>query len=154
MYRIFLAEHTGIKVFYKVFQSKFKPEFGLPRSDTCGTCDRYQSCLSSLDNPEKKRALTIQKEQHLRKADKFYELKRKYKLKARMDPENYTGLSFDYMQNLPLPHIRTNAVFYARQLWYFVFGIHKDGENSATMNCYHEAVGRKGQNEVASLLFH
>lgn len=118
---------------------------------TCGTCDQYQSKLASCDDPEEVRKLNIQKELHLKKADKFYELKRKCKLRAQA--ENFTCVSFDYMQNLPLPHIRTNAVFYARQLWLYVFGVHNDGNNNATMFSYDETVGRKWQNEVASLLF-
>lgn len=58
------------------------------------------------------------------------------------------------MQNLPLPHIRTNEVFYSIQMWYFVFGVHNEGNDAATMYCYDETVAKKGQNDVASLLFH
>lgn len=156
MYRMFLEEHPGAKssyrVYWKIFYTEFNLKFGLPRSDTCGTCDRYQS-KSGCDDPEEVKKLNIEKELHLIKAEKFYAIKRKYKLKARADPENFTCVSFDYMQNLPMPHIRTNAVFYARQLWLYVFGVHNDGGNTATMFTYDETVGRKGQNEVASLLF-
>lgn len=140
-------------MYWQIFHTEFNLKFGLPRSDTCGTCDRYESIVSGCDDPEDVRKLLTEKELHLMKADKFYEIKKKYKLKARADPENFTCMSFDYMQNLPLPHIRTNAVFYSRQLWYFVFGVHNDGNNTATMFSYDETVARKGQNEVASLLF-
>lgn len=159
MYKIFVEEHPSIKssyrVYWKIFYTEFNLKFGLPRSDTCGTCDRYQSkLLTSCDDPEERKKINIEKELHLIKAEKFYAIKKKYKLKARADPENFTCVSFDYMQNLPMPHIRTNAVFYARQLWLYVFGVHNDGGNTATMFSYDETIGRKGQNEVASLLFH
>lgn len=157
MYKIFIEEHPGIKssyrVYWKIFSTEFNLKFGLPRSDTCGTCDRYQVKLTCCDDPEEIRKINNEKELHLRKAEKFYEIKRKYKLKAREDPNNFICISFDYMQNLPVPHIRTNAVFYARQLWLYVFGVHNDGKNTATMFSYDETIGRKGQNEVASLLF-
>lgn len=63
-----------------------------------------------------------------------------------------TCISFDYMQNLPLPHIKTSDVFYARQLWYILFGIHDLGNDRAYMNVYDEMVGGKGQKNVTSML--
>lgn len=63
-------------------------------------------------------------------------------------------ICFDYMQNLPLPHIRDNLAFRCRQLWYYVFGVHNLKDNSASMYVYNESIAKKGQNEVTSLLFH
>lgn len=56
------------------------------------------------------------------------------------------------MQNLPLPHIRTGDVFFARQLWMYVFGIHDIGRNKVCMNLYLKSEGKKGQCDVTSLL--
>lgn len=58
------------------------------------------------------------------------------------------------MQNLPLPHIPSNPVFFSRQLWYYAFGIHDFETNAATMYSYHEGQARKGTNEVTSMLLH
>ena len=33
----------------------------------------------------------------------------------------------------PLPHIPSNAVFYARQLWYYVFGVHNLANDQVTI---------------------
>lgn len=57
------------------------------------------------------------------------------------------------MQNLPVPHLKTNAIFYARQLWHCVIGVHDLATSSkASMYTYHETIGKKGQNDVTSLL--
>lgn len=46
------------------------------------------------------------------------------------------GIVIDYMQNLPLPHIPVQEIFYLRQLWVFEFCIHnlKTG-NAAFYSC-------------------
>jgi hypothetical protein len=58
------------------------------------------------------------------------------------------------MQNLPLPHIPTNPVFFSRQLWYYIFGIHDLATNEAAMYTYHEGQAKKGANEVTFMLLH
>ena len=61
-------------------------------------------------------------------------------------------LSFDFKQNLPLPHIPTSDIFYLRQLWVYVFGLHNCGTNDASMYVWPESVARRGSNEVVSCL--
>ncbi|KAJ8879840.1 hypothetical protein PR048_020457 [Dryococelus australis] len=63
--------------------------------------------------------------------------KKKFRKQARAG--DIVCLSFDCMQDLPLPHLKTNAVFYSRS-------------DSVTMFTYHEGDGRKGSNEVTSML--
>lgn len=58
------------------------------------------------------------------------------------------------MQNLPMPHIKTGDVFYARQMWYYVFGIHDLADDSASAYVYPETVGKKGASDVTSLILH
>lgn len=155
MYRLFLEKHrinVSYKVYWSIFTTKFNIKFGLPRTDTCTMCDMFrQKIEASKDKQEEKKQEAL-KELHLRKAEAFYTLKRKWKQEARTNQA--TVISFDFMQNLPLPHIRTNTVFYARQLWYFVFGVHDFADDSASMYVYDESVGKKGQNDVTSHLFH
>lgn len=138
------------KAYWSVFKSKFNISFGLPRSDTCSICDQLMLQINAAKDLQIKQKLITEKTLHLAKADKFYEIKRNYKLRAKQG--ELTCLSFDYMQNLPLPHLRTGDVFFASQLWYYVFGVHDLGTSEATMFVYDETVGRKGQNDVTSLL--
>lgn len=56
------------------------------------------------------------------------------------------------MQNLPLLHLKTSSVFYSRKLGYNVSGIHNLGDDSVKMYRYCEHEGRKGPNEVTSMI--
>lgn len=155
MYRLFLEKYrinASYKVYWSIFTTKFNIKFGLPRTDTCTMCDMLRQKIEANEDEAEGKKLATQKELHLRKAEAFYSLKRKWKQEARTNKA--TVISFDFMQNLPLPHIRTNTVFYARQLWYFVFGVHDLSDDSASMYVYNEGIGKKGQNDVTSHLFH
>ena len=68
--------------------------------------------------------------------------------------DNIACVSFDFEQNLPLPHIPTNDIFYLRQLWLYVFGIHECGKNLGSMYAWPESVASRGANEVVSCLDH
>ncbi|VEN44384.1 unnamed protein product [Callosobruchus maculatus] len=153
MYKMFLNKYR-IKISYKeywsVFNTSFNIKFGLPRSDTCTICDRLMSQQNLCSNLEERRKIETERNIHLCRADKFYEIKRKCKLKAQQGL--IMCLSFDYMQNLPLPHIQSSEVFFASQLWYYVFGVHDLATNDATIFVYDETTGKKGQNDVTSLL--
>ncbi|CAH1958008.1 unnamed protein product [Acanthoscelides obtectus] len=124
----------------------------MPRTDTCSTCDSLIQKIAAAENDESRAPLLAEKELHLRKAKAFYDLKKKWQEKARNGEAMV--VCFDFMQNLPLPHIRDNLAFRCRQLWYYVFGVHNLKDDSATMYTYDETIAKKGQNEVTSLLFH
>lgn len=63
-------------------------------------------------------------------------------------------ISFDFMQNLPLPHILSNPVFDSRQLWFNVFSIPDLGIDDVSMYTYLENEAEKGANEITSMLLH
>lgn len=126
MHNLFLSEKTvkkvSYKVYWKVFIKKFKLKFGLPRSDAFGLCDHLTHEIVTAGNTEEETAL-----------------RKQYRNKARNNPDHYTCISFDYMQALLFPHIRTIEVFYSFQMWYFVFDIRDEGNNSASMYCCNES---------------
>ena len=70
------------------------------------------------------------------------------------ESENVGCLTFDFEQNLPLPHIPTNNNFYLRQLWVYVFGICDCNSNNASMYVWPESTTHRGSNEVTSCLHH
>ncbi|PSN29075.1 hypothetical protein C0J52_28073 [Blattella germanica] len=153
MHRMFLDSYhinVSYQVYWLIFSTKFNIKFGYPRSDTCSVCDSLQLSIVEASSDTEKCQYLTEKELHLARADKFFELKRLYKKKAASG--EMTFISFDFMQNLPLPHIRTCDVFYSRQLWYYVFGIHDIGKNQVFMNVYDELTGKRGQNNVTSML--
>lgn len=83
----------------------------MPRSDTCAKCDELEKKIENNDG-EFRNEILKEKQLHLKQANKFHELKKMYSVRARTGKVDM--LSFDYMQNLPLPHIPTGDVFYAR----------------------------------------
>lgn len=58
------------------------------------------------------------------------------------------------MQNLPLPNIPAQEIFYMRKLWLNVFCIHDLKANKATIYLYHEGKANKSPDEVCSLLLY
>ena len=97
--------------------------------------------------------MEIEHKLHLARAQEFTSKKRRLKLLASSSTD-ITVISFDFMQNLPLPNMVTNAVFYSRQLWYYVFGIHDLARNNVFMYSYYEGVAKRWQNDVTSMLLH
>ncbi|KAJ8883576.1 hypothetical protein PR048_015420 [Dryococelus australis] len=106
--------------------------------------------VTLADTQEESCILEKEKTLHLKRADAYRAAKKKYTLRVKQGSIHF--LSFDYMQNLPLPHITINVVFCSRQLWYNIFGVHNLGDDSVTMYSYCEHEGKKGPNEVTSML--
>lgn len=155
MHKLFLNEvkvNASYLVYYQVFKNEFNISFGMPRTDTCAKCDELTLKINSTVDIETKQKLIQEKDLHLRKAEKFRQIKNHYKLEARAG--KCMAISFDFQQNLPLPHIRTSDVFYKSQLWYYVFGIHDLADDSASMYVYTEDVAKKGANDVTSMILH
>lgn len=79
MYKIFCKENPAVKVSYKIywqiFTKDFKLKFGVPKSDTCGTCDHLMQKINLEVDIEKKVDLENKRKLHLHKAEKFYQLK-------------------------------------------------------------------------------
>ena len=61
-------------------------------------------------------------------------------------------LTFDMMQNLPVPTLTHNSMFYLRQMWVYNFGIHDCGANTATMCMWGEMLAGRGADEICSCL--
>ncbi|PSN53156.1 hypothetical protein C0J52_06268 [Blattella germanica] len=88
---------------------------------------------------------------HKRKSKKFYSVLREESSKGQVE-ENVLSLTFDFMQNLSLPKIPVQELFYLRQLTVNVFFITNIKTNKSSLYIYHEGNGRKGSDEVCSFL--
>ena len=64
------------------------------------------------------------------------------------EKENVIAVTFFYIQNLPVPHIPVQEVFYDRQLWIQDFGIHVMENNKVFFYSYYEGQAVKGSKEV------
>lgn len=89
---------------------------------------------------------------HKRRASKFFSKAKEITAKRQEHGSTIMGLSFDYMQNLPLPVVPVQKVFYFRQLWVYEFCVHNIKTAKATFCSYHEGQALKGPNEVTSFL--
>ena len=136
----------------KVFNEDFNLYFGQPKTDTCGTCEEFKVKLTSLQEGSlAKKKAQDDKAEHLRCAERFYadlhvdtELAKK--------SEHVRTISFDFQQNLPLPHLPVGELFYMQQMWLYVFGIHSCGDNDVAMYCWPETTAKRGSDEVVSSL--
>ncbi len=154
MYQLFKKKHPNVFASYytylKIFSTRFKLRFGRPKVDTCSTCEELNVKIKSkFLNETAKRSAVAEKMVHLRRANKFY-----VQLKTlRQDTSEDTAvISFDFMQNLALPHLPVQDTFYLRQLTISVFSIHNVKTGKSKYYVYHEGICGKGANEVGSFL--
>lgn len=168
MYKEKFPQHViSYEKYREIFNSKFNISFGYPRSDTCSFCDELKvevECLSdkikrcTADSKELKQlnealqALQTKKELHLRKADTFYARKRAARLEAQNNPKK-EAIAMDFAKNLQVPNITTNDTYYRRQLAFYMFNIHVLSSSEAIFYTYPEICGKKGADDVASMLF-
>ena len=143
-----------ILCFRKVFTEKFNIAFGYPRKDTCSTCDAFEIKLKAENlGAEEMAQLIREKELHVRKGQVFYDRKSTAGQKAKGRP-TFAALAFDFSKNLPAPNISTNDVYYRRQLSLYSFNVHSLPDDVVFFYCYDETMGKKGADDVASMLLH
>nr|CAD7429692.1 unnamed protein product [Timema monikensis] len=76
MFNLFKSKYPESKVllhtYRLIFREKFDLKFGLPRSDTCKTCDKYFIQMAAAHSEEEQKKLQVESELHHRKAEKAY----------------------------------------------------------------------------------
>lgn len=72
-----------------------------------------------------KTQLQQEKQVHIDKAALFYSDLKAISQESKINPE-VEVLSFDYQQNVPLPHVPCGDVFYKRQIWCYKFCIYSE----------------------------
>nr|CAI5821873.1 unnamed protein product [Callosobruchus analis] len=146
MYELFIKKWPDLDVKYeyylKYFNENYSLRFGRPQVDVCGECERLGTALKDPNlNDNAKRVHAAELMVHKRRAKKFYsQLEAITKLCN--EREDVCAISFDYMQNLPLPNIPVQEIFYFRQLWVYAFQVHNLKTNKGHFYTYHEATKR------------
>lgn len=169
MHKLYMEKYSENPISYeqyrKIFVSNFNISFGYPRSDSCSICDEFLAKLKVLEKEklldeahrckieQEKRRLTIDNEVHKKKAETFYERKRQARKRSRTS-NFFEAITLDYQQNLPMPNISTNDVYYKRQLSLYTFNIHTLSNGDSVFYIYPQITARKGANEVVSMLHH
>lgn len=170
LYEMFNTKYPDVQISYEsyrvIFNTEFNIAFGYPRSDTCSKCDEYIHKVKDIDlkiddnnnndtNMEEllqtRRSLEVENTVHLKRADVFYERKRKARQNAEKN-RNFEAICMDYQKNLPVPNKTTNDIYYKRQLTCISFNIHILSTKDSYFYCYDETVSQKGADDVASML--
>jgi hypothetical protein len=147
------ASTVKLSFYYKVFKNYFNLHFGRPQVDTCSECERLNIRIQSSGLNE--RAVMVAMAElnvHKKRAKKFYTSIQEVE-KLCKDKSDVMGLSFDFMQNISLPCIPVQEIFYYRQLSVFNFCIKNFKTNESRFYLYHDGIASKGPNETCSFLY-
>lgn len=148
-----LKQTVKYEYYLKYFNENYSLRFGRPQVDVCSECERLGTRLKDPNlNDNAKRVTAAELMVHKRRAKKFYtQIQNVTKMCA--ERNDVCGITFDFMQNLPLPQIPVQEMFYYRQLWVHAFQIHNLKDNSGHFYTYHEGQAYKGPNEVCTFLW-
>ena len=114
MYLLYLEKHepevkdSGDKpqmkewLYRKIFNEEYNPSFGYPRSNTCETCDLLNVTIQASKTDTEREEATSELAKHQEKASQGYSALQT-DAKASKDVRDKTLLTFDLMQNLPVP---------------------------------------------------
>lgn len=153
MYRLY-CERDGASLSLSKFCGIFKTlnlKFKKPKIDTCHKCDVLKAKIE-VSSEDERSALMQEQSDHHKEVDVAYESKKNDKEKA----DSNTSLKvfcFDLQQCLPTPFLRTSVAFYKRPLWTFNLTVHDCTNNQPVCYMWHEALAKRGGNEIASCVF-
>ena len=148
MWKLYVEKHLQNKVSYyfywTFFRDNFNYKFGRPQVDTCCMCEELNVKIKSprLNDAVKRRAVT-ELLVHNCKSRKFYAALQHEKSEEGKKEGHVISLSFDFMQNVFLPKIPVQDVFYLRQLTVNVFCINNIKTDTSTLYLYYEGEGMK-----------
>jgi len=137
--------------YYKVFTKNFNLSFGHPRQDVCSFCTQ-KLCQIKNEKDDIKEVLQIELKEHKAKS-KYFSKMLSFQLNDTIQ------ISFDMMQNQPLPKLSVTETFYSRQVWLYnlTFVINSENDQSKK-NCFLytwlETESGRGPNEIGSALIH
>ncbi|KAJ8895645.1 hypothetical protein PR048_000981 [Dryococelus australis] len=136
--------HTIIKYEYFVnyYKENYGYRFGHPQVYVCSTCDDLNMKIKSTTlNDNAKHTAAAELIDHKMRIQVTEMCRYKY---------DVAGIVFDFMQNLPLPAIPVQEMFYLCKLWHYVFCVHNIGDQKAMFYTYHEG----GPDDVCTMLNH
>lgn len=125
MFDLFKEKCPASKVSYKYYSVCCRKNFNfaLPQVDTCVTCEELS--VKSMNDTAKRVTVKIYTTElivHKHRTKKFFSEMKETENLFKTD-DSLLGLCFHFMQNLPIPKIPAQDVFYLRQLWLNLFCI-------------------------------
>lgn len=149
----FSDNQVSYKYYRKVFLTEFPNlSFRKLRTDTCKTCDLLQSDIrNNINQRAKEIALQKLKLHHL-KTEKAYNEMKNDKVISQNIGSNVSCVSVDLQQVLFVPTLTHSDMFYMRQLSCYNFCVNLSDNDQSYMCVWHEGIGSRGANEIASCL--
>uniref|UniRef100_A0A069DZ34 Putative sola1-8 ap n=1 Tax=Panstrongylus megistus TaxID=65343 RepID=A0A069DZ34_9HEMI len=156
MYDEYKNENVGKGGSYELFKLVFKEtgyKFKKPKIDTCKICDTFQINIKQCKNEIERVALQRNYDDHKAMADFAY-LQKKEDKESILKNNEKTVLVFNLQKVLNSPSISTNVACYKRLLATYNLTI-RDCSVIGGTECYmwHEAIGGRGSNQIASCLY-
>lgn len=145
--------NIGYELFRQLFQSCDNIRIRSSRSDICDDCILFKKQLNQVEEPSKLEEIGDKFNRHLHKAKSAREEYKK-DTKLAKDSGEFSHISFDFAQNMYLPHLTDQASsFYFFSLFNVsLFGVLDEGKRKQMNYIYSEADGAKGSNNVLSML--
>lgn len=153
IFRLYTEKYDGpvsLSKFSNVFNT-LNLKFKKPKVDTCYKCEVLKMKIDIATDEQRESLKKEQIEHHL-EADNAYKSKAIDKSKAEHDA-SIKVLTFDLQQCLPTPFLRSSVSFYKRPLWTYNLTVHDCKTSQPVCYMWHEAIGNRGGNEIASCIF-
>lgn len=136
----------------RIFCSEYNTGFKLPKSDTCATCDEYNTLLNTHKGDENKlKEIKTNLDLHQRRAEAM-QTNMKNEIQRSKNENDLEVICFDLQQALPIPQLTVGKAFYLRKIWMYNLGIYDGKTGKSYMNMWTEDVAKRGSDEIASCL--
>lgn len=158
MFRLFVQQNPnlpGVEKKETLYRQIFKEaniRIGIPKSDTCSSCDRLvmEVRLAAQGSRIRLDAESQQSLHHAMADAAHLELTDDIR-KSRADP-SYVVKCGDLEKVLFTPTLLHSEMYYKRQLSTFNFCIYNGGDDSSDMYMWSETVGNRGVDEIGSCI--
>ena len=142
------------RYYSRVFDKDFpKLKFQRPTVDSCKKCDLFKAKISSATTEQEKSIATRDMEHHHRKSEKAQKCMTEDLKSSQLPTSSFTSFCMDLQQVMFVPMLTHSTMFYSRQLSTYNLGVHIGDTGSSFMCMWHEGIGGRGGNEIASCFF-
>jgi len=138
---------VGYLSYLKVF-NKYDLRFGSPAVDSCAKCDEFKIEIAKDPNNH---MLIQERDTHLRDADTAYSMQR-FDKKLAVDSNTIEACWMDMMSTIQIPRLSTSVSFYKRKLRVHAEDFFRASSKAHHISVWSELHGKKGTNDVISVL--
>ena len=136
----------------KIFNTEFNLNFHTPRKDTCQKCDLLKLKIEASSNEDEKLHLMEIHNSHLNSAEQARKILSDDIQRAKDNPSEYYGFTFDLQKALPYPKLSVSVAYYKRNMYVYNLGFHNFHNENAKMYVWDETIASRGSQEIASCI--